>query len=84
MHYSYKKTDGKLGEHRYLRRSGEIYTPKIAKHFSPEELQESTIKGLDLYSIRAVTLIDKAIDLGKSGKTMYIWPFPYPWHFKKS
>lgn len=81
--YSYKKTDGKLGEHRYMRRSGMIYTPKIAKYFSTNELQESIVEGVDLYSIRACTLIDKAIDLGKAGKTMYIWPFPYPWLFKK-
>lgn len=79
--YSYKKPDGELGEHSYKRRSGQIYTPKIAKHFTAEELRESTVAGLELYSIRARTLIDKAIELGRTGKTMYIWPLPYPWFF---
>lgn len=84
LQYSYKKTDGKLGEHRYMRRSGVIYTPKIARFFSPDELKEATVKGLDVYSIRACQLIDKAIELGKSGKTMYIWPLPFPWLLKNS
>ena len=83
VHYSYKTPDGELSEHRYKRRSGQIYTPKIAKHFTPNELRESTVAGLELYSIRARILIDKAIELGKTGKTMYVWPLPYPWLFKK-
>ena len=23
----------------------------------------------------------KAVELGKKGKTMYIWPIPFPWLF---
>jgi len=80
--YTYKSATGEQGEHCYKKRSGQIYTPKLAKHFTPEELIEDTIEGLEVYAIRARTLIDKAIALGREGKTMYVWPVPWPWYFK--
>ena len=80
--YTYKNTNGEFGNHTYLQRSGEIYTPKLAKYFSQDELIEKTIKGLDVYAIRAKLLINKSIELGLKGKTMYIYPIPWPWHFK--
>lgn len=80
--YTYKTAAGELGEHCYKKRSGQIYTPKLAKHFTPDELIEDCIEGLEVYAIRARTLIDKAIALGREGKTMYVWPVPWPWYFK--
>lgn len=35
-----------------------------------------------LDAIRARTLIDKAIALGREGKTMTIWPGPWRWYFR--
>lgn len=81
--YEYKTVSGETGSHCYKKRSGHIYTPKIAQHFTSDELIEDTIEGLDVYAIRARTLIDKAIELGREGKTMYIWPIPWPWYFGK-
>ena len=80
--YTYKTAMGELGEHCYKKRSGQIYTPKLAKYFTADELIEDTIEGLEVYAIRARTLIDKAIALGREGKTMYVWPVPWPWYFK--
>ena len=45
---------------------------------------EYEIKGLQLYAIKAPILINKAVELGKRGKTMYIWPLPFPWLFKEN
>ena len=64
------------GHRCYKNRSGQIYTPKLAKYFTPDELVEETIQGLEMYAIRTQTLIDKAIALGREGKTMYVWPVP--------
>ena len=79
--YTYKTAKGETGEHCYQRRTGQIYTPKLAKHFTPDELIEDCIDGLEVYAIRARTLIDKAISLGREGKTMYVWPVPWPGYF---
>ena len=80
--YTYKTVTGETGQHCYRRRSGQIYTPKLAKYFTPDELIEDTIEGLEVYAIRARTLIDKAISLGREGKTMYVWSSPWRWYFK--
>lgn len=81
--YSYKTTKGETGNHCYKKRSGQIYTPKLAKYFTTDELIEDTIMGLEVYAIRAKILIDKATALGRKGKTMYVWPIPFPWYFKR-
>jgi aminoglycoside 3-N-acetyltransferase len=80
--YSYKTATGEMGQHCYKRRVGQIYTPKLAKHFASDELMEDCIEGLEVYAIRARPLIDKAIALGREGKTMYVWPVPWPWYFR--
>lgn len=80
--YTFKCIDGSIGTHEYLKRTGEIYTPKIANFFSNEELIEKTVAGLEVYAIKAAVLIDKAVSLGRSGKTMYVWPLPLKKYFK--
>jgi aminoglycoside 3-N-acetyltransferase len=81
--YQYKTLTGEIGEHRYLARRGQIYTPKLAQYFTKQELIEDTIEGLEVYAIPARLLIDKAISLGRQGKTMYFWPIPFWWYFRK-
>ncbi len=80
----YKTTAGQTRSHCYWRRSGKIYTPKLAEFFAQDELMEDTIDGLEVYAIRARTLTDKAIALGREGKTMYDWPVPWQWFFTKT
>jgi hypothetical protein len=65
----------------HQRRTGQIYTTKLARHFAPDEWIEDTIDGLEVYDIRARTLIDKAIALGRGGQTLFVWPVPWPWNF---
>lgn len=74
----------RLGDGRqcYRARRGVIYPPKLARNFSADELVEFSIRGLSIYVISAKTLVDKSIELGKSGKTMYVWPIPWPWFFE--
>lgn len=81
--YKYVKADGLIAQHKFKKRYGEIYTPKIAKYFSPEVLLEDTIAGLEVYSINAKKLIDTAVNLGRIGKTMYVWPIPFQWRFNR-
>ena len=73
--------NGQKGTHCYLIRRGAIYTPKLAKYFTKQELIETKIKDIQVYAIGAPVLINKAVELGKKGKTMYIWPIPFPWLF---
>ena len=75
IHYSYKTKNGHLGKHFYRKRIGQIYPPKLAKYFTPNELVEEVIDGLEMYAIKARILIDKAIKLGRVGKTMYVGLF---------
>lgn len=79
--YTYKSLDGQEGEHCYYQRVGAIYTPKIAKFFTNNELIEKEISGVQIYFIKARTLIDRALELGIKGRTMYVYPFPFPWLF---
>ena len=82
--YTYKTATGETGRHCYKRRSGQIYTPRLARYFTSDELIEETLDGLEVYAIQAKTLIDKAVSLGQEGKTMYIWPVPWWWFFRKA
>lgn len=82
VNYKFMDNNGNEGEHSFLKREGIIYTPKIAKYFTDQELIEKTISGVDLYAIKANTLIDKSIRLGKRGKTMYIYPYPFKKYFE--
>ena len=83
VQYSYAENDKTIGLHSFRKRYGEIYTPRIAKYYSSEVLIEDTINGLDVYSIKADILINRAIELGRQGKTMYVWPLPFPWSFRR-
>lgn len=79
--YRYIDMEGNEGEHCYWQRTGQIYTPSISKYFSKSELVEETVAGLDVYAIKAKTLIDRSVELGKDGKTMYVWPIPFARYF---
>lgn len=74
--YGYESKALGAGRHCYRPRRGAIYPPKLAKHFSSNQLRETTVKGVDIYTIRARTLIDTSLALGQQGITMYIFPIP--------
>lgn len=62
--------------------SSVIMPEKLKKYFKGM-LIEDTLGGVEVYAIRARDLIEKALDLGLSGKTMYVWPIPWIWLFWK-
>jgi len=81
--YKYIDKNKNEGKHCFIKREGQIYTPKLAKFFSKKELIEERISGVDIYAIRASTLVNKAIKLAQEGRTMYLWPIPFSFYFKK-
>lgn len=75
--YRYESNALGGGLHCYRPRWGAIYPPRLAKYFNGEQLRETTVKGVDVYAIRARTLIDTSIALGEQGITMYVFPIPF-------
>lgn len=80
--YRYKSIRAGEGKVSQRVRRGANYGPRLARHFSSEELKETTVCGLDFYAIRAHTLVNKSIRLALEGKTMYLWPIPWFWYFR--
>ncbi|MDA7917998.1 AAC(3) family N-acetyltransferase, partial [bacterium] len=81
--YTYEDAEKQTGTHTfYPRIGGKLNTKKVARKMG-EQLREGYVSNLDAYVIPARHLIDHAIELGKNGVTMYRWPIPYQWKFKK-
>ncbi len=75
--YQYEDYDKKIGSHTFYKRVGnKIDTRKVAKYMDKNELKEDWISNLDIYLIRADYLINRAIELGREGITMYVNPKP--------
>lgn len=81
--YRYRSIRSGEGEVSQLVRRGVNYGPRLARHFTSEELKEITVCGIDFYAIRSDTLVNKSIRLALEGKTMYLWPIPWFWYFHK-
>jgi len=81
--YTYKDIDGNFGSHTFLKRKGNINTKKISKYFTKEELKEYKLSNLDIYVIRAKILIEKSLELGRNGITMYTKPKPSKKYFRR-
>ncbi|MGI9393634.1 MAG: AAC(3) family N-acetyltransferase [Boseongicola sp.] len=81
--YSYSDKYGAAGQHTFRRRVGVIYPAKLARHFTKDELIETCVKGLDVYAIRSDVLHERSTNLAYEGKTMYIWPIPWPWRVRR-
>lgn len=81
--YSYKSSLYGDGTVTQLVRWGANYGPKLARFFSSDILFERTQCGIDFYAVRATTLVEQSVSLGLRGKTMYVWPVPWRWLFRK-
>ena len=46
--------------------------PEVRRHFTPDKLFEDCAFGLGVYTTRACTMVDKAITLGREGRTMNV------------
>lgn len=82
--YRYKDENGAVGAHTYLWKNRcFLWTRKVARHMSADFLREGFISNLSIYSIPARYLIDRSVELGEQGLTMYAWPVPWFWLFSK-
>lgn len=60
--------------------SSVIFPAKILRFFK-NSLSEASLSGVEVYAIRARDLLDKALEIGVSGRVMHIWPIPWSWFF---
>jgi aminoglycoside 3-N-acetyltransferase len=74
--YKYKTISGDVGTHTYLVRKGKIRPKKLMKYMDQTKLIEGRFLNLDIYSVSAEYLIDRSIELGRKGITMYLKPKP--------
>ena len=75
--YSYKNHDGNIKSHTLaVRRHSILNTKNVAKYMDKNQFLENKISNLDVYSIHAKYLINKALDLATKGITMYAYPKP--------
>lgn len=81
--YSYRSSFYGKGTVTQLVRRGANYGPKLSRFFSADVLIELTECGIDFYAVSAAELVEQSISLGLKGKTMYLWPVPWPWLFRK-
>jgi aminoglycoside 3-N-acetyltransferase len=80
--YSFTPQSGKTESANFLRRTGLLWGPKLAKHFTKDELVERSVGGVEVYGIRAATLIERTIALGRKGVSPYVWPPTIPHRFR--
>ena len=76
--YSYRDWNGQISEHTYLPRVANFTPNKINKYLNSERIRVGRISNLRLQSIEAPYLIDRLIDLGRKGITIYNDPAPTP------
>jgi aminoglycoside 3-N-acetyltransferase len=74
--YSFLDQNGVPGTHTYFPSKGSISTRNISRHMSSDHFRETKLSNLDIYSIDAEYLIDRIIELGRTGITMYKNPRP--------
>ncbi|WP_442604277.1 AAC(3) family N-acetyltransferase [Paenibacillus sp. KN14-4R] len=75
--YTFKDYDGICRQHTMFKRIGSVNPRKMIKHMDLSKLQVTTCSNLKMCSIDAEYLINRAIELGRQGITMYVKPKPY-------
>ncbi len=76
--YTYIDESGRKGSHTYLEEicEGKSSPKKFVKMLDKSKFIETKLSNLDIYAIDAEYLINKTIDLGRNGITMWTKPFP--------
>jgi len=81
--YQFIDTNKQQGKHTFYKRvGGPLCTKKVAQYMDKSKLKEGYVQDLSIYAIPADYLIDRAIELGREGVTMYVYPIPWPWKFR--
>ena len=76
--YRWQRANGEAGEHQYMRRIGDIRPQRLRRHFSPDICVDAKISNLSILAADAKPFIERAVNLGRKGITMYIQPVPRP------
>jgi aminoglycoside N3'-acetyltransferase len=76
--YRWQRANGETGEHEYRRRIGDIRPLRLRHHFFPDVCVDAKISNLRILAGDAKPFIARAVELGRSGITMYIDPAPRP------
>jgi aminoglycoside N3'-acetyltransferase len=76
--YRWQRANGEAGEHRYMRRIGDIRPQRLRRHFGPDICVDAKISNLSILAADAKPFIERAVNLGRKGITMYIQPVPRP------
>jgi aminoglycoside N3'-acetyltransferase len=71
LKYRWQRKDGTSGEHEYYQRNGAINPGRIRRHFDQDLYKVKKISNLTFQSLAAKRGIDRALELAKSGVTIY-------------
>ncbi len=82
VEYRYRDEQGRPGEHSYYRMRGRLRERRIARYLDRRYFRQATLSNLRIYAVEAQHLIDRTIDLGRRGITMYVDPAPRPELFR--
>jgi aminoglycoside N3'-acetyltransferase len=78
IRYRWQRANGEAGEHEYMRRTGDIRPQRLRRHFGPDICVDARISNLSILAADAKPFIERAVNLGRRGITMYIHPIPRP------
>ena len=84
IRYRWQTASGETGEHEFMRRIGDIRPQRLRRHFGPDICVETKISNLSILASDAKPFIERAVNLGRQGITMYIQPVPRPELFLSS
>jgi aminoglycoside 3-N-acetyltransferase len=74
--YRWKRASGETGEHKFMRRIGDIRPQRLRRHFGPDICVEAKISNLRILAADAKPFVERAVTLGRKGITMYVQPVP--------
>ena len=69
--YRWRRRSGEEGDHQFMQRVGRILPHRYGQYFPVESYKKFRLSNLDTVAIDARTLIDRAIELGRNGITLY-------------
>jgi aminoglycoside 3-N-acetyltransferase len=76
--YRWRRASGDTGEHEFRRRIGDIRPLRLRRHFGPDICVDAKISNLKVLAGDARPFIERAVELGRKGITMYVQPAPKP------
>lgn len=73
--YTFRNAEGATGQHTFVPLRGARVSPESLRPHFPE-YRETRFRGVRLFAVPALQLIDTAVDLGRRGITMWVDPDP--------